>query len=113
MVKSSDMFDNLVETPDELLPSEFDFDVAIQFQKGVLEKKEYTNQFNLLVRNGIYFPNDALSALLPPETVLQMRLHQNHQDLWTLRVSKFYAVKRILDILATFFSENNLKYIKE
>lgn len=97
----------------ELNKNEFDYDVVIQFQKGILEKKDYNNQFNLLVRSGIVLDNKELSALLPERTVLQLRLAQEHQITWTLRCSKFYAVKTILGILMKFFEDKNLRVIKE
>lgn len=91
----------------------FDYDVVLQLQKGIIAKKEFNNKFNLLVQTGRFFDNELLSEQLPAETVLQLRLHQEKIDWWTLTIPKHYSLKRVMGILSKFLEDQKLRYIKE
>ena len=110
--KSPDLFDNLAEVYEN--PELYDYDIVLQFQKGIMEKKELFNQFNILVRTGRFFPDDLLREFLPKEgTTLQLRQNQDKHNLWTLRVSKFHSLKKIMTQFAKFCEEQKLRFIKE
>lgn len=96
------------------------YDVVIQFRKGLLEKDETMNIFFLFIDHTYYKSGgeeklEELRELLPERVIFgkDPKSIRAYGAVFTVKCSKFVSAKYVGETLNSFFKENNIRYIKE